>query len=120
MATCKYCGAEAHPSRKRTFECGTTYSGTGAEYRTSSCKLTEGAVAQAAEAEAARAVAIQERDAAIQERDAALASEKEARELAANAQRFVDSEKRKNKDEMLARITAVLDALTAETAEVAT
>jgi hypothetical protein len=116
MATCKYCGSNEHPSRKRTFECGTTYSGSGTEYRTSSCKLTEGAVARANAAEAERDTANAERDLAIRERDAAVASETEARELAASAQRFVDAEKLKNKVEMLTRLKAVLDELTPEVA----
>ena len=105
---CRHCGAEPHESRKRTFACGTTYSGTGVEYRTASCKLTEAA-------NTARDTANAERDAALADRarykaamEAAQADAAEAREIAVNAQKFVDAETHRFRVETLGRVRDVL------------
>ena len=64
-STCPYCGAEKHETKPRAYKCGTCRSGSGSEYRTESCKLTELAVS-------AMRLAIEQRDHAIYEKDLAV------------------------------------------------
>lgn len=107
---CPHCGSQPHESRKRTFACGTTYSGSGFEYRTEACKIAEAAIKMRDEAIAQRDVAVAAQVAAEAERDAALTKAAEDRALASDAQAFLDRSMKAFRIELYEKVrVAVLD-----------
>lgn len=107
---CPHCGSQPHESRKRTFACGTTYSGSGFEYRTESCKIAEAAIKERDEARAQRDAAQVAREVAEAERDAALKQSVADRALAADAQSFLDRSMKAFRVELYEKVrVAVLD-----------
>lgn len=107
---CPHCGSQPHESRKRTFACGTTYSGSGFEYRTEACKITEAAIKERDEAYAQRDAAQVAREQAEADRDAAIKQSEEDRDLAANAQAFLDRSMKKFRVDLYEKVRiAVLD-----------
>ena len=81
-ASCPYCGAEKHESKARAYKCGTCRSGSGSEYRTESCRITEAAVNAMNEAISQRDFAISEKDSAIHDKVMAEIDAKRDREFA--------------------------------------
>lgn len=107
-STCKHCGAEPHESRKRTFACGTTSSGTGNEYQTESCKLITAANARRDAALVECNAALADRDRYKAEMERAQVSEAEARELAINAQKYVYRANQQFREATLAQLKSIL------------